>query len=67
MRQADSLGDSDDSRSAMEQRAALVIGAAAEGLYDWDIETHELWVSDRLNEIFGFETGELRSDQPTQV
>ena len=63
MRQSDSLGDSDDSRSTLEQRAALVISAAAEGLYDWDIETDGLWVSDRLNEIFGFETGMLRSEE----
>lgn len=43
------------------ERAMLVIEAASEGMYDWDIEANEVWVSDRLNEMFGFEDGELRS------
>jgi PAS domain S-box-containing protein len=42
-------------------RASIVIEAASEGVYDWNIQTNELWVSDRLNELFGFADGELRS------
>jgi len=40
---------------------ALVMSAASEGMYDWDITADELWVSERLNEIFGFADGELES------
>ncbi len=43
------------------ERAALVIGAASEGMYDWDISGDHLWVSERLNEMFGFAAGELKS------
>ena len=53
------MGSQDESEP--NDRAALVISAAAEGLYDWDIANDDLWVSDRLNEMFGFAKGELRS------
>ena len=43
------------------ERMALVMRAASEGMYDWRIDTDELWVSERLNEIFGFAGGELQS------
>jgi PAS domain S-box-containing protein len=42
-----------------EERLSLVAQAVAEGVYEWDIERNSLWVSDRLNEIFGFEAREL--------
>jgi len=44
-----------------EARYALVTEAATEGIYDWNIAGNELYVSPRLNELFGFETGELTS------
>jgi two-component system, NtrC family, sensor kinase len=44
-----------------EARYALVTEAATEGIYDWNIGANELYVSPRLNELFGFETGELTS------
>jgi PAS domain S-box-containing protein len=44
-----------------EARYALVTEAATEGIYEWDIEGNDLYVSPRLNELFGFETGELTS------
>ena len=47
---------------ASEERHALVGEAATEGLYDWDIEHNNLYVSPRLNEMFGFQAGELRSE-----
>jgi adenylate cyclase len=47
--------------SRYADRASLVIEAASEGMYDWDIQGNELWVSDRLNELFGFADGDLRS------
>src|ERR1043166_9077010 len=42
-------------------RYALVTEAATEGIYDWNIAGNELYVSPRLNELFGFETGEITS------
>ena len=48
---------------ASEQRNALVARAAAEGIYDWDVVHGELYVSPRLNEIFGFRQGQLRSTE----
>src|SRR6185295_6213759 len=44
-----------------EARHALVTDAVAEGIYEWNIETNALWVSQRLIEIFGFEGRELRA------
>ncbi len=43
------------------ERMALVMRAASEGMYDWDIDADDLWVSERLNEIFGFAGGGLQS------
>jgi two-component system NtrC family sensor kinase len=44
-----------------ESRYALVSDAVAEGIYEWNIETNALWVSQRLIEIFGFEGRELKA------
>ena len=45
-----------------EERYALVSGAIAEGIYEWDIERNSLWVSARLIEIFGFNDRHLTAD-----
>ena len=47
---------------ASEQRYALVTQAAAEGIYDWDLVRDQLYVSRRLNEMFGFGEVELRAE-----
>ena len=49
-------------RRAMEARHSLVLEVASEGIYDWNIVTNQLWVSDRLREIFGFGEGQILSD-----
>ena len=49
----------------LSARAAHIIDAIAEGIYEWRIETGALWVSDRLCEIFGFELGSLTSEDWT--
>jgi PAS domain S-box-containing protein len=46
---------------ASEQRNALVARAATKGIYDWNVVTDDLYVSARLNEIFGFKEGDVRS------
>lgn len=42
-------------------RHALVAAAMTEGVYDWNIESGSLELSDRLNEMMGFEAGELNA------
>ena len=37
-----------------EERLDLVAQATSDGLYDWNIETNKLFVSDRLNALFDF-------------
>ncbi|WIM13604.1 MAG: Adenylate cyclase [Enhydrobacter sp.] len=44
-----------------ESRHALVSEAVAEGIYEWNVETNALWVSQRLIEIFGFQGRELKA------
>jgi len=38
-----------------EERYALVSRASSDGLYDWDLASDELFVSDRLNHLFAFD------------
>ena len=45
----------------IEERYRLVIEAVAEGIYEWSTETNHLELSTQLNEMFGFERGELTS------
>ncbi|HSS63037.1 MAG TPA: sigma 54-interacting transcriptional regulator [Gammaproteobacteria bacterium] len=46
---------------ASEQRYARILDALAEGIYEWNIETGELYVSPRLKQIMEFESGEPTS------
>lgn len=41
--------------AASEERHALVAQATSDGLYDWNIVADNLFVSDRLNELFAFD------------
>jgi PAS domain S-box-containing protein len=45
-----------------EARYELVTEAATEGIYEWNIEGNDLYVSPRLNELFGFEMGLTSQD-----
>ena len=45
----------------IEERYRLVIEAVAEGIYEWSVDTGQLKVSRRLNEMLGFEKDELTS------
>ena len=48
-------------------RYGLVIQAAAEGIYDWDISQNRLWVSSRLIELFGWEEPDSSAgERPSQ-
>ena len=45
-----------------EERHVLVTQASTDGIYDWDIRTNTLEVSQRLNEIIGHEDAEFISE-----
>ena len=57
------LRQAEDRLRESETRHALVTEASTEGLYDWNVVDDILYVSPRLNEIFGFEEGQLRSKE----
>lgn len=44
----------------MQERYALALRSANEGLYDWDIQAGTIFFSDRLREQFGLPDGVLR-------
>src|SRR5215204_6365929 len=44
-----------------EERYRLVTEAVAEGVYDWSVKANHLELSARLVEMFGFQQGELTS------
>ncbi|MEK7754651.1 MAG: GAF domain-containing protein, partial [Acidobacteriota bacterium] len=44
-----------------EERYALATRAAAEGIYDWNVETGELYLSDKAREFWGFAPGTLKN------
>jgi PAS domain S-box-containing protein len=46
-----------------EERYRLVLEAVAEGIYQWSLGTNHLEISIRLNEMLGFEAGELTSER----
>jgi two-component system, NtrC family, sensor kinase len=51
----------------INDRYGLVIQAAAEGIYDWDISQNRLWVSSRLIELFGWgEPDSGAGERPSQ-
>jgi PAS domain S-box-containing protein len=43
-------------------RFSIITRAMSDGVYDWNVEENSLYVSDRLNDIFGFESGSLTSE-----
>jgi PAS domain S-box-containing protein len=42
-----------------EERYQLAVAGSAAGLWDWDIPTNELHISDRFKELLGYEPAEL--------
>ena len=51
----------DAALAANEERLELVSRATSDGLYDWNVAIDKLFVSDRLNQLFGFRRGEIGS------
>ena len=46
---------------ASEERYALATRAATEGIYDWNVETGDLYLSDKAREFWGFPSGTLKN------
>jgi diguanylate cyclase (GGDEF)-like protein/PAS domain S-box-containing protein len=49
-------------RKMVEERLALALDAAEEGLWDWNLETGELVTSARWSEMLGYLHGEIPAD-----
>lgn len=54
------MTDQEDPAKIIE-RYDLITREMSDGVYDWDVSANSLYVSDRLNELFEFETGALTS------
>ena len=55
------LKRTEEALKASEERYALATRAATEGIYDWNVETGELYLSDRAREFWGFAPGTLKN------
>jgi PAS domain S-box-containing protein len=45
-----------------EERYRLVLEGSNDGIWDWDVYTHEIYCNDRLYEITGFSPGEVTAN-----
>ena len=51
------LAASEEALRAREERYSLAMDASAEGHFDFDLDTDELFISERMNQIYGFPPG----------
>jgi len=58
IRMIGSTGDISELKTS-EERYALATAAAVEGIYEWDVQTGELFLSDRAKDFFAFPAEEL--------
>ncbi len=47
--------------AASEERYELITRATADGFYDWDLVTDDIYLSDRLQQLIGFEAQVIKS------
>lgn len=52
--------DSEDALRDSQQRYALATAAGAVGVWDWNLETNDIYVDPTLKSILGFEDAEIR-------
>jgi diguanylate cyclase (GGDEF)-like protein/PAS domain S-box-containing protein len=45
-----------------EERYALAVQAANDGIWDWNLKTNEIYFSDRWKDIFGYKAEEIGND-----
>jgi PAS domain S-box-containing protein len=57
----DELKRAEEALKSSEERYELATQAATEGIYDWNVETGHLYVSDQARRYWGFPRGALRN------
>ena len=55
----DALIQSEQSLRISEERLALALDSGSDGMWDWNVSTGEVWYSDRLQLMLGYEPGEI--------
>src|SRR5687768_16746201 len=55
------LKDTEQALKQSEERYALATRAATEGIYEWNVETGALFITDRAREVFGLGSGALKN------
>jgi PAS domain S-box-containing protein len=55
----DSLSQRFEELQEIQDRYQLAVAGSAAGIWDWDIRTNELYLSDRAIELFGYRPGEF--------
>jgi PAS domain S-box-containing protein len=53
------LYEAEAARRASEERYALVLRAVDDGVWDWNLQTHEVYIAPRWKEIVGYAPDEL--------
>lgn len=51
----------EEARQANEERFRLAVQAAQEGVWDWNMETNEVWYSPRYKKMLGYSEDELEN------
>lgn len=67
LRAEEALRASEAALKASEERLALALDSASDGLWDYDVVTDAAWISDHWCTMLGYEPGELRVDRNTWV
>ncbi len=57
----------EDALRASEERFALVIDASEQGIWDWNVETNEVFYSEQWKKQIGYQDNELKNDFNTWV